>query len=776
MMTMMTWYSGDDLDDDVDDGQVTTSKQGGSGGFEPLRYQCNEPEAEDFVIQAFRKPLYGDRFLEVSYDYIYGKGRIEILIGATGNISLAEQLYLRSFADEEMAKCMAYISKIDPMASFDISYVVPESMATQDGLLPSGLCIGTTELGEDFARLDLDEDFSDAQTEWLRDHAVTVQFHQEVGNLSNNIKKQLSRVYENSWYDNGDIDLDTKRGRYQNEGKNLATYVASTKEIADWLRQEGGVALELKGKSYDIWFIPWMDLAEMKFLKSTGKPKIFWIRCLNVPLQLMAALHIAVEQNFGKVVKLHPFEEFSDEPEPGNVRFDLDPLAELRVKRKIIVGIPKKGEYHIEVISAATPWCNTCRMHYHTKTNACCLAKESDPFVDPPTKESLPLPPFSGFVPMGQTVSTSGWNRYQKQAVRKTEGAAQSPSFGMSGTKNDPKELTKGIQHGKLREKIPVSKSGKTSQMSKTSTGQKEVSKSPVRSLSGSSEKSMNSDKMKEDHKSPVNKINIDAADADASRALEDLRRVSSAKTTKGPSSSPLKRSRILPDPGSREHSRKGTEESSSSSSRDTSRESLEKRGSYRKTSAALSVAGPIRSLTKEQMAVPRLLVPIILVAGADQVVFLTRTDDSGTVSIPSTPIGMNDCLTEPFILRKVKGLVHEGLPARMIPNLNMGIHTVERNNEPSARLYMACIEGKIDDTQILNIEWAGFTWTPLIHLSSANNESLNWIRITEEISATATAEWLQNASQKGVLLGPPFLSYLRLPWDSTVNKSKGSA
>ncbi|GBG85143.1 hypothetical protein CBR_g39709 [Chara braunii] len=31
MMTMMTWHGGDDLDDDVDDGQVTTSKQGGSG-------------------------------------------------------------------------------------------------------------------------------------------------------------------------------------------------------------------------------------------------------------------------------------------------------------------------------------------------------------------------------------------------------------------------------------------------------------------------------------------------------------------------------------------------------------------------------------------------------------------------------------------------------------------------------------------------------------------------------------------------------------------------
>ncbi|GBG59573.1 hypothetical protein CBR_g49833 [Chara braunii] len=80
---------------------------------------------------AFRKPLYGDRFLEVSYIYSGGRGRIEILIGASGDITLAEELHLRSVADEEMARCMAYICKIDPAAPLDISYVVPESIATR---------------------------------------------------------------------------------------------------------------------------------------------------------------------------------------------------------------------------------------------------------------------------------------------------------------------------------------------------------------------------------------------------------------------------------------------------------------------------------------------------------------------------------------------------------------------------------------------------------------------------------------------------------------------
>ncbi|GBG75313.1 hypothetical protein CBR_g19945 [Chara braunii] len=85
----------------------------------------------DFAMQAFRKPLYGDRFLEVSYIYSGGRGWIEILIGASGDITLAEEPYLRSVADEEMARCMAYICKIDPAAPLDISYVVPESIATR---------------------------------------------------------------------------------------------------------------------------------------------------------------------------------------------------------------------------------------------------------------------------------------------------------------------------------------------------------------------------------------------------------------------------------------------------------------------------------------------------------------------------------------------------------------------------------------------------------------------------------------------------------------------
>ncbi|GBG45316.1 hypothetical protein CBR_g78744, partial [Chara braunii] len=80
---------------------------------------------------AYRKSLYGDRFLEVSYIYSDGRGRIEILIGASGDIILAKEFYLRSVADEEMARCMAYICKIDPPALLEISYVVLESIATR---------------------------------------------------------------------------------------------------------------------------------------------------------------------------------------------------------------------------------------------------------------------------------------------------------------------------------------------------------------------------------------------------------------------------------------------------------------------------------------------------------------------------------------------------------------------------------------------------------------------------------------------------------------------
>ncbi|GBG61436.1 hypothetical protein CBR_g21781 [Chara braunii] len=103
----------------------------GFGRRDPTNEQCKYCTMIGHFVQAFRKPLYGDRFLEVSYIYSGGRGRIEILIGASGDITLAEELYLRSVADEEMARCMAYICKIDPAAPLDISYVVPESIATR---------------------------------------------------------------------------------------------------------------------------------------------------------------------------------------------------------------------------------------------------------------------------------------------------------------------------------------------------------------------------------------------------------------------------------------------------------------------------------------------------------------------------------------------------------------------------------------------------------------------------------------------------------------------
>ncbi|GBG64326.1 hypothetical protein CBR_g41527 [Chara braunii] len=389
-----------------------------------------------------------------------------------------------------------------------------------DSLLPTGLCIEKAELGEDFARLDLDKDFADQQTEWLREHAVTIVFNEEAGNLSNKIKKQLVLVFENSWYDSGEVDLDTKRGRYQNEGKNLATYVASTSEIAEWLRQEHSVEIELNGKSYGVSFLPWMDLAEMKFYKTTGKPKIFWIRCVHVPLQLMAPLQIAVELIFGKVVKRHPFEEYEDEPELGTVRFDLEPMAELRVKSRLIVGIPRKGEYHVKVISAATPWCRKCRMNYHKETDNCCLAAEIGLF-DTTVRDPLPTPPFLGFVPLGQDVPARGQNRFQNKR-RRNEASGPNTATSISGNKkgNSSKGRLKG-------ENKPDSKKSTTS-TSQPSGEHKDVNPKADDAVKlcekiPSSKSSENRDtKMYkgEGDESPVNKVNLDVEDTEDAAAF----------------------------------------------------------------------------------------------------------------------------------------------------------------------------------------------------------------------------------------------------------------
>ncbi|GBG59545.1 hypothetical protein CBR_g49805 [Chara braunii] len=74
----------------------------------------------DFAMQAYRKPLYGDRFLEVSYIYSGGRGRIEILIGASGDIILAEELYLRSaWLDNLLSKYEVVANDLHTKISWD---------------------------------------------------------------------------------------------------------------------------------------------------------------------------------------------------------------------------------------------------------------------------------------------------------------------------------------------------------------------------------------------------------------------------------------------------------------------------------------------------------------------------------------------------------------------------------------------------------------------------------------------------------------------------------
>ncbi|GBG64289.1 hypothetical protein CBR_g41208 [Chara braunii] len=95
MMTMMTWHSGDDLDDDVDDGQVTTSKQGGSGGFEPLRYQCNEREAEGNDVEV-RSVISGARLQGNTLDW--NPATSTLTVDGNAAVSVAPDLAVSSSA------------------------------------------------------------------------------------------------------------------------------------------------------------------------------------------------------------------------------------------------------------------------------------------------------------------------------------------------------------------------------------------------------------------------------------------------------------------------------------------------------------------------------------------------------------------------------------------------------------------------------------------------------------------------------------------------------
>ncbi|GBG63294.1 hypothetical protein CBR_g37380 [Chara braunii] len=606
----------------------------------------------------------------------------------------------------------------------------------RDGIMPAGLDVGVAEVTDEIARFDLNEEFSNQNVEWLIKHAVTVQFLNDAAVLSNSLKKKLVRIYENAWYDSGLLDEGITRGRYQSEGKNLCSFVSSQTSVIEWMLHKESDVIVLEGKEYRVAFLPWMTFLEMREFKDTT-PKIFWVRCPRVPLQLMSTLQNAIEKTFGAAVKNYPTEQDDEEPELGSVRFDLKIQAKERVRPRLVVGIPNQGDYYFKVLSASTPWCEQCKTFYHKETDECCPVKaeaEFDPFAPEGEKPTPPKPPFSGFVPLGETPPVAGFRRFPRRGEKKNRwrnqsGREERGNQGQRFKDNNSEGSTSGNRKGngggghRLR---------RIKEKSKTTTS-RDLRKGKSYEEEGTEE---------EDGMEGTSLMEEQAAGVLAKGRIQGQKR--------GEVSSSQGKRWIPVGQGDRAYN-------------DLHRD---------QGGGMMGMAGVIPTLGQEDANIPKIFVPIILANSTHGILVMANLLANGAMELPTAYA--EEALTESVIMSKVKKLVPACLSLRLISTLRVGVDTTQDCLGNRVRMYYVFLDDRMTNTIKKHLETLDKGWFPLSILSSPLNDGLDSILFKGYFSARTIAKWLFHSAHRKVLFSESFVDTLLLPWEEGTGGSEG--
>ncbi|GBG41663.1 hypothetical protein CBR_g74754, partial [Chara braunii] len=149
----------------------------------------------------------------------------------------------------------------------------------------------------------------------------------------------------------------------------------------------------------------------------------FWVRCLQVPVSVMALLQGVVENAFGSIMQTYSPYKVRGALELQDIRFELIPSAKTRFQETLIVDLEEDGVVEVELVCANTPWCESCRCFYHWSSDESCPSK-------PRTKDQQNDP---------------AQNEPKEDEVREKEGKADPPdgSNGKETTKTKEREEEK---------------------------------------------------------------------------------------------------------------------------------------------------------------------------------------------------------------------------------------------------------------------------------------------------------------------------------------------
>ncbi|GBG41381.1 hypothetical protein CBR_g83437 [Chara braunii] len=157
----------------------------------------------------------------------------------------------------------------------------------EDGVFPERMRHGEFVVENGIQVFKVNPQIDQLTTAWLKERTVTVVFQGAARDLSVKTREDLIRAYENGWFRSRTFSRGFKRGRVHGEGANVMSYVAKSREVAQWLVAKGEDVVVIRGVEYKMLFKPWLTRAELEDRRRQEEETTFWVTAIRVPLRTM---------------------------------------------------------------------------------------------------------------------------------------------------------------------------------------------------------------------------------------------------------------------------------------------------------------------------------------------------------------------------------------------------------------------------------------------------------------------------------------------------------
>ncbi|GBG61493.1 hypothetical protein CBR_g21836 [Chara braunii] len=260
------------------------------------------------------------------------------------------------------------------------------SKCYNDGILPEKFRHGEWRMEGGVNRFVVTPRLYELTTTWLKERTVTVIFQGAARDLPMKIRENLIRAYENGWYRERIFDRSIKRGRVHAEGPNVVSYVAKSREVAQWMISKAEDKVVIRGVEYGMLFKPWLTKTELEERRWQDDESKFWVMALRVPLRAMFHVESMVETSMGHVINSLPPKQDKTRPKFMNLKFELVREAKEKFEAEIQIRLGSEV-LRIKFVCKHTPWCTRCRWWFHTAEEDCPRAGEEEPVSNPSVRQ-----------------------------------------------------------------------------------------------------------------------------------------------------------------------------------------------------------------------------------------------------------------------------------------------------------------------------------------------------------------------------------------------------